>query len=81
VELRDYIRVLRKGWTLVIGAILLGVSKPGVAGLCQTGGRSCSLWREADRLGLFYVKRWPLAIELAIPTRAIGANIKTGGVE
>ena len=42
------------------------VVKPGITGLWQVSGRSDLSWEEAERLDLYYVENWSLALDLQV---------------
>lgn len=55
------------------------VVKPGLTGLWQVSGRSDLSWEEAERLDLYYVENWSLALDLNVLFRTGSAVIRGSG--
>ncbi len=55
------------------------VVKPGMTGLWQVSGRSDVSWEEAERLDLYYVENWSLALDLQVLWRTGSAVIRGSG--
>ncbi len=55
------------------------VVKPGMTGLWQVSGRSDVSWEEAERLDLYYVENWSLALDLQVLWKTGSAVIRGSG--
>lgn len=54
------------------------LTRPGMTGLWQIGGRSLLSWQDAIRLDLYYVENWSLLSDLAILARTAKAVASPG---
>jgi exopolysaccharide biosynthesis polyprenyl glycosylphosphotransferase len=55
------------------------VVKPGLTGLWQVSGRSDLSWEEAERLDVYYVENWSLALDLHVLWKTGSAVIRGSG--
>jgi exopolysaccharide biosynthesis polyprenyl glycosylphosphotransferase len=55
------------------------VVKPGLTGLWQVSGRSDLSWQEAERLDVYYVENWSLALDLHVLWKTGSAVVRGSG--